>query len=218
KMGRDEGGNDDERPVREREIRDFFLDKYEVTNQQYKRFVDKTGHRPPGHWAQGGYTPELPVTQVTWTDAAAYAQWAKRRLPTEAEWEYAARGGNKQYLYPWGNEWRDGYANVGLGRQEPAPVTSFENDKSLFGAFGLAGNVSEWVESLHLGYDNDQPRYAQCPSSRVYRGGNFKSKSGVSTTTNRFSDFPDLPQEAVQLANYEQLVLPRVGFRCARSK
>jgi serine/threonine-protein kinase len=218
RMGRDVDGNDDERPVREREVKDFYLDKYEVTNQQYKKFVDATGHRPPSHWAKSGYTPELPVTHVTWTDAAAYAQWAKKRLPTETEWEYAARGGSKQYLYPWGNEWRDGYANVSLGRQEPAPVTSYENDKSLFGAFGLAGNVSEWVESLHLRYDNDQPRYPQCPNCRVYRGGNIKSKSGLSTTTYRFSDFPDLPQDVVQLDKYERLVLPIIGFRCARSK
>ena len=205
-MGRDDGSSD-EGPVREVEIKSFFLDQQEVTNQDYKKFVDATGHPAPRNWkSNGSYAPDegrFPVAYVTWDDAAAYAKWAGRRLPSEAEWEYAARGG-KGYVYPWGNQWVAGYANVDRkGQLKPAPVRSFEKDMSPFGIYDLAGNVSEWVQ------DNYSERYGAKPDTRlrVYRGGNFLDAPDKGTNTYRWADYPnDIPEDQIL----------RVGFRCAK--
>ncbi len=206
-MGRSDGA-EDEGPAHEVTLAPFYLDLQEVTNLEYKKFVDATGHPAPRHWkTNGSYVPDeaqFPVTYVTWNDAAAYAKWAAKRLPTEAEWEYAARGGEKGYRYPWGNDWAAGAANVdrkGLGK--PAPVRSFERDVSPFGLYDMAGNVSEWVQ------DHYSTRYGAPPDTRfrVYRGGNFLDAPDKSTTTFRWSDYPtEIPDDQIL----------RVGFRCAR--
>ncbi len=206
-MGRDDG-SPDEGPVHEVEINSFYLDITEVTNQEYKKFVDATGHPAPKNWKfNGSYAPDearLPVTFVTWNDATAYVKWTGKRLPTEAEWEYAARGGNKGYLYPWGDQWVSGNANVDRkGQRKPAPVRSFEKDISAFGVYDLAGNVSEWVQ------DNYSERYGAEPDRRlrVYRGGNFLDAPERSTSTYRWADFPgDIPDDQIL----------RVGFRAAK--
>ncbi|MFN0085879.1 MAG: SUMF1/EgtB/PvdO family nonheme iron enzyme [Blastocatellia bacterium] len=207
-MGRNDG-SPDEGPAHEVEIKPFFLDIREVTNQDYKRFVDATGRAIPKHWKfNGSYSPDeamLPVTHVTWDDATSYAAWENKRLPAEAEWEYAARGGAKGHLYPWGNQWKPGQANVDRkGQIKPAPVRSFENDISDFGVYDMAGNVSEWVQDYYA------ERYGGRPDQRfrVYRGGNFLDAPDKSTTTYRWADFPtEIPQDQIL----------RVGFRCARN-
>ena len=217
-MGRNDG-DEDERPAHEVEVKSFYLDKFEVTNQQYKEFVEANKYKIPGHWTNNGsYAPEeaqLPVTHVTWNDATAYARWAKKRLPTEAEWEYAARG-SKGLQYPWGNEWKDGIANVSRGGNKPAPVHSFDKDYSPFRIYDLGGNVSEWVESLYTNYANGQPM-SDCRECRVYRGGNYKAKIKDSNAVHRWSDYPDTPTDARSKAEYEEVVFPIVGFRCARN-
>jgi serine/threonine-protein kinase len=206
-MGRSDGAPD-EGPAHEVEVKPFFLDITEVTNQEYKRFVDATGYRGPFHWKQNGsYVPDearYPVTYVTWDDATAYAKWANKRLPREAEWEYAARGGDKGLRYPWGNEWQPGAANLDRKAQnKPAPVRSFEKDISPFGVYDMAGNVSEWVQDF---YSN---RYGASPDQRlrVYRGGNFVDPPENSTNTYRWADFP---------TNTPNNQIFRVGFRCAK--
>lgn len=115
-MGSPEGSDSfsDERPQRTVFLSAFWIDRYEVTNARYERFVAATGHRPPANpdpavtlWAQGhpiAGSEDHPVVNVGWHDALAYCQWAGKRLPTEAEWEKAARGTDGR-LYPWGNEW-----------------------------------------------------------------------------------------------------------------
>jgi eukaryotic-like serine/threonine-protein kinase len=217
-MGRNQGGSEDERPAHEVEINPFYIDKFEVTNRQYKVFVDATNHAPPKNWENKNYASGeamLPVTHVTWQDAADYAEWAGKRLPTEEEWEYVARGGSKEYLYPWGNEWKENYAYVGRldkaghpDKTKPAPIHSFENDQSPFGGvYDLAGNVSEWVQNSY------NERYDLPPDRRlkIYRGGNFAENP--KTNTHRFADFLIPPPD--QRKAYEKTLL-EVGFRCAK--
>jgi serine/threonine-protein kinase len=206
------GSNDGESyegPAHEVEVKPFFLNKYEVTNQDYKKFVDATGHRVPMHWKlNNSFSPDeaiLPVTFVTWEDATAYARWANKRLPKEEEWEFAARGGSQGLLYPWGNEWQEGYANTNReGQKKPSPIRSFEKDLSPFGVHDMAGNVGEWVQDFFTnGY-----RAAPDQRFRVYRGGNFLSTPKESLNTRRWSDSYDdkLPAD----------VRPLIGFRCAK--
>jgi formylglycine-generating enzyme required for sulfatase activity len=205
-------GDDDERPVTEVTIADFQLDRTEVTNEQYKTCVDARQCRPPANWANGAYSPDdalLPVTSVAWADAAAYARFAGKRLPTEAEWEYAARNGGANQSYPWGAGWEAGAANVARENvAKPAPVRSFKRDQAL-GVYDLGGNVSEWVQDDYLTYGRREP-IADCKSCKVYRGGNFIDDVRDSRATKRWAVFPDVPQP------YNQVVFPRVGFRCAK--
>jgi serine/threonine protein kinase len=205
-MGRNDG-EPEEGPAHEVEVQSFLLDETEVTNQAYKAFIDATSRRAPKDWKfNGSYEPgegRYPVSHVTWEDAAAYAKWAGKRLPTEAEWEYAARGGKEGRLYSWGNEWQAGFANVDRIVAKPSAVRSFEKDRSVFGVFDLNGNVSEWVQ------DNFTETYSAKPDSRfrVYRGGNFLDAPERSTNSSRWWDFPaDIPDDQIL----------RVGFRCAK--
>jgi serine/threonine-protein kinase len=148
----------------------FYLARYPVTNRQFQRFVEATGYRPSDaeahrflhHFRNGRCPPELaehPVVFVSWTDARAYCRWAARRLPSEAEWEKAARGsdGNK---YPWGrDEPTPELANFGQARAKSypptasdgdgtSPVTAFPHSASPYGIEGMAGNVFEWCEDV----------------------------------------------------------------------
>src|SRR5262249_40914997 len=104
-----------EQPEHKVDVRAFYIDRTEVTNAAYKRLVDSTGHKAPSNWT-GNTSPEgkgdSPVTGVSWQDAVDYAAFAGKRLPTEAEWEAAARGADAR-IYPWGNDWRSGVANIG---------------------------------------------------------------------------------------------------------
>jgi len=205
-------GDSDERPTTEVSVADFHLDKTEVTNEQYKKCVDAKQCKAPSNWASGVYPPDeslLPVTHVTWADAAAFAQFAGKRLPAEAEWEYAARGGDANSSYPWGARWEEGAANVAReNASKPAPVSSFKRDQTL-GVYDLAGNVSEWVQDDYLTYVRQEP-IADCKKCKVYRGGNFIDDVRDSRATKRWAVFPDVPQP------YDMVVLPRVGFRCAK--
>src|SRR5215813_3990193 len=214
-MGRNDG-EEDERPAHEVEVVSFYLDKYEVTRQQYKKFTDATGRPVPRNWTNNGVLDPgerlLPVTFVTWRDAVDYAKWAGKRLPTEEEWEYAARGGAKGNLYPRGNQWVEGNANVRLTRLEP--VGSFESDLNPFGVYDLAGNVSEWVQNYYSRYGaRSEEKFC------VYRGGNFTSEPNESAATYRWYDFPSPPTDSVREKDkneYYSKVFPVVGFRCAK--
>ncbi|MEW6104039.1 MAG: SUMF1/EgtB/PvdO family nonheme iron enzyme [bacterium] len=174
-----EQGDDDEKPIRKVWVNSFFIDKYEVTNKQYERFVKETGYPPPSSWEDGKIPLGLenyPVVNVSFNDASVYAEWAGKRLPKEEEWEKAARGIEGR-IYPWGDEYKNGAAN--LYSTSTTSVGSFFQDKSIYGCYDMAGNVSEWTDSkwpssdenpiLKGGnwYDNCEPYYARS-SYRYY--------------------------------------------------
>ena len=157
-----EKSDDQHAPLQQVKLEEFWIDQYEVTNAQYAQFVAKTGQQPPASWPDGAAPAgqdKRPVQGVTWDQAAAYCEWVSKRLPTEAEWEVAARGpeGN---LYPWG----DNADTVQLLENETYPVGSLDANRSRFGAFDMAGNVWEWVSDP----------YAEAPEgTRILRGGSY---------------------------------------------
>ena len=140
------GGFCDKQPAHKRSLPGYWIDKLEVTNAQYRKFIKQTNYAVEGNWTIK-YTKgwdKLPAIGVTWKDASAYAKWAGKRLPTEAEWEYAARGSSGS-LYPWGNEWDSSKAVLGrksMGDVEA--VGSHPGDKSPVGCLDMAGNAQEW--------------------------------------------------------------------------
>lgn len=128
----------------------YYIDRTPVTNAEYKVFVDATRYSFPPHWRQGKPVPgteDHPVVQVTWFDAAAYAQWAGKRLPTAAEWEKAARGTDGR-IYPWGDVFDPTRLNCGEGgpfKTTPVGQYSPQGD-SPYGVVDMAGNVYEWTD------------------------------------------------------------------------
>ena len=155
-------GGANERPVHTVTLDEFYMDVTEVTNAQYRVFIQQTGHRQPSHWTSSTYNqPDQPVVGVYWHDAMVYATWAGKRLPTEAEWEYAARGGLVGKRYPWGDEITHDNANyLGIGGKDKwsnaAPVGSFEANG--YGLYDMAGNVWEWcLDEYDPGYYRKSP-------------------------------------------------------------
>ena len=143
-----------EAPRRKVFVKPFWIDRYPVTNAQYKRFIDATKRHAPYGW-QARDIPEgagdHPVTCVGWQDADAYARWAGLRLPTEAEWEKAARGTDDR-LYPWGSEWRDDATRIDnlawpQTRALTTPVGAFPAGASPYGVLDLCGNVAQWTST-----------------------------------------------------------------------
>jgi serine/threonine-protein kinase len=155
-MGRT-GGPVQEGPPHSVNVATFAMDKTEVTNAEYADFVRDANHAPPSHWSGGkpGSGQELlPVTNVSLDDAKAFAAWrskrdgVKYRLPTEEEWEYAARGGDQSNLYPWGQSWASGRsASKDAGLATPKPVGSYPDGKARWGQLDMIGNVWEWTSS-----------------------------------------------------------------------
>jgi formylglycine-generating enzyme required for sulfatase activity len=179
------GGDDFERPPHRVSVEPFFIDLYEVTRADYARFVEQTGHAPPPGW--GGALPPagtalLPVTNVSWDDAVAYAEWLSRRLPTEEEWEFAARGTDGR-PYPWGREWQVGMANAG-GSGGLAVVGSFKG-ASPFGAYDMVGNAWEWTASAPFAYPGGRAPASVPGEFRVIRGGSWSTPKEQATATYR---------------------------------
>ena len=193
----------------------YWMARTTVTNAQYRRFVAATGHRSAGDWEEyarkwGG---ECPVVNVSWHDAVAYAKWADLRLPTETEWEYAARGLEGRQ-YPWGDEWDASKCCNSVGgdwgsAEKPLPVGSYPQGASPFGCLDLAGNVWEWCSSLYLAYpyradDGRERAGARGGDQRVVRGGSWDLED------------PDGFRGAYRLSNYPDGSYFIRGFRCVR--
>jgi len=204
-MGRDDG-NVYERPAHKVQVKPFYIDHYEVTNDEYAKFVRLTRRNPPAHWREGQYEngeARLPVVNVTWYEARAFCEWAGKRLPVESEWEYAARGRDNR-LYPYGNEWKPRFSNAReTGLDKPQAVGSYPEGDSTFGVADLAGNVAEWTETEYLPYPGSQAR--RDDGHRIIRGGGFRVPAREQTATERFFDRPS--------ASYDF-----VGFRCAKDQ
>lgn len=145
-MGCDKG-HYSERPAHPVRLGPFLIDKHEVTNAQFAKFVKETTYKPEGPWRQGYRAfdeSDFPVRFVTWHDADAYARWAGRRLPTEAQWERAARGTDGR-IYPWGMDWKDGLSRTDQDQEAgPTKVGSFPKGASPYGCLDMGGNVWEW--------------------------------------------------------------------------
>ena len=210
----------DESPQKKIFLKGFYIDTFEVTNERYKKYVDDLGAVPPGNW-KGNNFPEGknkdPVIWVNWFDASNFCQWAQKKLPTEKQWERAAKGaeGNE---YPWGNEFQYGIANLSKNagsKNKPVAVGSYPKSTSKEGVHDLIGNVWEWVE------DDYQP----------YKGSKFKNEyydSGYKVIRGHSaSDIGHFPQtlykNAIKMfarSGYRQFTNPDepgpdVGFRCA---
>jgi serine/threonine-protein kinase len=205
KMGRDDG-NDYEKPARIVRVESFLIDEKEVTNEQYQQFVNQTRRQHPKHWINGKYADgeaTLPVVNVSWFDADAYAKWAGKRLPTEEEWEYAARGSDGR-LYPYGNEWKSEFSSAAPSPNQPGKLTavgSYPNGASPFGVQDMAGNVAEWTASDYKPYPGSRAKPQE--GQKVVRGGSFTNPPEQQTATDRYF-------------NYPSRAFDYIGFRCAK--
>jgi formylglycine-generating enzyme required for sulfatase activity len=248
----------DERPLHKVTLPAFMIDKYEVTNVQYREFVVSTRHRVPFMWAKNGYNlsddylsylplkelrqiaidkfnldmdvttmtqkallaelqkvqatrDSMPVAAVTWFDAGNFCKWSRKRLPTEAEWEKAARGPDG-FEYPWGNTWDAKKINT-MSENDEAPysqVGSYPGDVSAYGVYDMAANVAEWVEDWYDAYPGAEPSDIKFfgKTQRVVRGGmassgHYDSLSVVFRAAKRTHLLPET-------------ALIDLGFRCAK--
>jgi formylglycine-generating enzyme required for sulfatase activity len=212
----------DENPCHTVYLDAFWIDCFEVTNRLYKRFIDETGHRAPSvdaewaepyNWKNNQYPQDkadFPVVLVSWEDAVAYATWTGKRLPTEAEWEKAARGGVVKKNYPWGDEidgTRANHFTSITSANELKPVGSFP--ATPYGLYDVAGNVWEWCNDWY-----GQTYYRYAPASnprgpdqglyRVFRGGAWINRGENLRCSERARNVPDHQSHII-------------GFRCARS-
>jgi formylglycine-generating enzyme required for sulfatase activity len=218
----DSNAASDEKPQRKVYLDAFLIDRTEVTNAMYARCVQASACRPPNdvksskrssYYGNAQYA-NYPVVYVSWNDAQAYCKWAGSRLPTEAEWEKAARGPSTGSgggrIYPWGNEPPDAQRSNFAGKAgDTTPVGAYPVGASPYGALDMAGNVWEWVADWY-----DEKYYASMPArnpqgpgsgqNRVRRGGSWYYPQSYVRAANRTSNGPGLVDDGV-------------GFRCARS-
>ena len=238
-MGSNDGANN-ERPVHPVSVYSFCMDKYEVTNLEYQKFVlanpgwqkDKIdGRFHDGrylkHWTGNEYPngkADHPVVYVSWYAAMAYAQWTGKRLPTEAEWEYAARGGLSGKKYPWGDGIDSSKANYDRNVKDTTAVGKYPPNK--YGLYDMAGNVWEWCldeydENFYSVFPHGNPlsgtniiagdytidwvinNFTEIKTNRVFRGGSWPDNPKFVRVANRGRNTPTY-------ANYF------FGFRCVK--
>lgn len=201
----------DEFPQRRVWVDDFYIDEHEVTNAQYKVFLDSMKVEAPPKWVDGNYgigEDGLPVISVTWDEAVAYTKWVGKRLPTEAEWEKAARGTDAR-SFPWGGSFDRTRAN---NSDRLMPIMCFPTGTSPYGCFDMAGNAAEWVDGAYEPYPRSpgdlipqgipdrEDVYKK--GRRVYRGGSWNTFPKYLRCANRENTTPSTRWVYV-------------GFRCA---
>jgi formylglycine-generating enzyme required for sulfatase activity len=248
----------DERPAHKVTLPSYKIDKYEVTNAQYRSFLIATKHGVPYTWPRNGYNysdqqfatwsvdelrdiatnrfrldmdvpnmskaellnemkkvnkarDNLPVTSVSWSDANDYCNWAKKRLPSEAEWEKAARG-TEGFEYPWGNAWDAKKVNT-MSEDPDAPysaVGSFPTDVSPYGAYDMAANVSEWVADWYKAYPN-------APASDIkFFGEKQRVVRGGVTSSGHYDSLSVVFRAAKRTHLLPNSALIDLGFRCVK--
>jgi len=204
----------DQHPQRSVDLDAFYMDKYEVTHREYMRFVDATLFNEfPSNWVGGKIPAGLeshPVTNITWREALAYTLWAGKLLPTEEQWEKAARGADGR-LYPWGSEYTQGVANIGIdAAKKTMPVGSFPQDVSPYGLYDMGGNVMEWSLDWYLPYpgsDHQSKKFGK--RLKVLRGNSFHSGGHYFLEAYRYV----FSRTEVDPDDYFE----NVGFRCVMS-
>lgn len=199
KMGRNDVSKPEElnqKPEHMAKVEPFSIDKTEVTNAEYAQFVAATGHAAPKHWSNNqpvAGTENRPVSYVSMDDAIAFAAWRSKRdgvtyrLPTEQEWEYAARNANKGDTYPWGSTWDNSRAVMAVSNSEPSDVGSKPAGKSDAGVLDLIGNVWEWTSSELSAYPGSNVDIIKKPGKRIMiRGGSANEDPEKLTITSSF--------------------------------
>jgi formylglycine-generating enzyme required for sulfatase activity len=219
-------------PQRQIALDVYYIDQYEVSYRLYRQFLESTGRTAPKFWEDDRlHQPDHPVLGVTWYDATAYCTWAGKRLPTEAEWEKAARGpqGN---AYPWGSSWdpkRTNTASYWAGKSFPSiakwaewmqtaldqrkagpvEIGEFSSGISPYGVHDMAGNVSEWVFDWYTPYERQptlihNPKGADSGTMKVHRGGSWSVTSIFARSAYRARENPERGS-------------PYIGMRCAKT-
>ncbi len=229
--GLDPNAQPDEKPAHKVTMHGYWIDKFDVTNGMYLLCVNAGVCNPPENFSSKTVTSyfnnpdynDYPVVQVTWGEAAAYCKWAGRRLPTEAEWEYAARGTDIR-TYPWGEQPPDSsLANFNFQVGDTTKVGSYPAGASPFGALDMVGNVNQWVNDFY-----DATYYAKAVTlnptgpiaranffGRVIRGGSFQDVAANIRLAQRAQVIGPNPDAVQGTAAFIGDYSPKIGFRCA---
>lgn len=201
-----------EKPARKIYLKGFYIDKFEITNETFRQFIIKTGYIPPSIWNDRKYEQgreNHPIKNISWLDANSYCALTGKRLPTEEEWEKAARGPNGS-IFPWGNEFDVKKANLDKG--DTVPVGSMPEDKSFFGVFDMGGNLREWTNTWYKPYPGSTfQSEAFGEKFKVIRGmaGNIVGHYNLPKIFSRSSYRSYIPIN-IKLAD--------MGFRCAKDR
>jgi formylglycine-generating enzyme required for sulfatase activity len=180
-------------PARQVQVEAYYIDKYPVTNKQFEQFLVGTSHRKPMLWQRPGWDdPDQPVVGLGWNDARAYASWAGKQLPSEPQWEKAARGEDRRW-WPWGNDFFPGRCNSAeLGISRTTGVTRYPEGASPYGCWEMSGNVWEMCEGAWI---EDMP---------LMKGGCFLGRATFVRASTRWS-----PEDPDNGAHW-------LGFRCVK--